>query len=47
MRVTRTWHLYVLGRRVHHGRVGAILAAIGVALILDDIRDWPWPTVDP
>lgn len=31
--------LYVCGRRVHHGAVGAVAAAVGLALAIHDIRD--------
>lgn len=34
--------LYIGVRRIHHGRVGAWIAALGLALMLDDILDWPW-----
>lgn len=33
---------YLLGRRVHHGLVGVVLAAIGVVLAWDDRHDFPW-----
>lgn len=47
--------VYVLELRIHHGLAGAALvglgvvrrdrrvAALGLALIADDIRDFPWP----
>lgn len=38
--------LYVDQRRIHHGLAGALLAAIGVALMLHDRRDFPWRTHD-
>lgn len=34
--------VYICGRRLHHGRVGLLLAAAGVALMLDDFPDFPW-----
>lgn len=34
----RTW-TWRSGRRVHHGLFGAWLAAVGLALMLDDIAD--------
>lgn len=33
-------HLYVLGRRVHHYETGLYLAALGLALFLEDVNDW-------
>jgi hypothetical protein len=38
--------LYIYGRRVHHGLVGAILAALGLGLLAHDWRDRPWPLRD-
>lgn len=38
--------LYIFGRRLHHGRVGAWLILLGAALCSHDRRDWPWPTRD-
>lgn len=38
--------LYVRRRRIHHGLAGAVLAACGLALMLHDRRDFPWPTRD-
>lgn len=35
--------VYIGRRRIHHGRFGKWLAVIGVALMLDDVLDWPWP----
>ena len=32
-------HLFVGGRRVHHFEVGLYLAALGLALFLEDIKD--------
>lgn len=34
--------LYIGRRRIHHGRVGVVLAIAGIACMLDDILDWPW-----
>ena len=34
--------LYVGGRRIHHGRVGKWLLFVGVALMVDDLLDYPW-----
>lgn len=34
--------VWVLGRRLHHGLAGMILAAAGLALMWDDRRDAPW-----
>jgi hypothetical protein len=34
--------VWVLGRRLHHGRAGQLLAAVGVALMAHDWRDFPW-----
>jgi hypothetical protein len=34
--------VYCLGRRIHHGAVGAILTGLGLALALHDRRDFPW-----
>jgi len=33
---------YVCGRRLHHGLVGLLLAALGAALMFHDRRDAPW-----
>lgn len=38
--------LYLRGRRIHHGLTGALLAALGVVLMLDDARDFPWRLTD-
>lgn len=38
--------VYVLGRRVHHGFVGAVLAGVGLALMVHDRLDFPWPLRD-
>lgn len=40
--LVRNRKVYLLGRRIHHGRVGALLAAVGVVLMVDDILDFPW-----
>lgn len=32
--------LWVFGRRVHHGAVGAALVAVGAVLALHDRADW-------
>lgn len=34
--------VYVLHRRVHHGLVGLLAAAAGVAAMWHDRRDFPW-----
>jgi hypothetical protein len=34
--------LYVFGARIHHGAVGLVLSAIGVALVIHDRADWPF-----
>lgn len=39
--------VYICGYRVHHGLVGAALAAAGILLVWHDRRDFPWPVVDP
>jgi len=36
----------VLGLRVHHGLLGASLAALGLVLVWHDRRDWPWRLLD-
>jgi hypothetical protein len=38
--------LYVFGARVHHGAVGLALSAIGLALVIHDRADWPFPLRD-
>lgn len=38
--------VYIAGRRVHHGLAGLMLCAAGVALIVHDWRDRPWPLRD-
>lgn len=42
--IGRGFKLYIGGRRIHHGRVGKWLAVLGIALMLDDLFDYPWPT---
>lgn len=32
--------VWVLNRRIHHGLAGALLVAVGTALMLHDRRDW-------
>lgn len=44
--VTRDRRCYLLGRRVHHGLIGALAALIGLVLAVHDRRDWPWPLRD-
>lgn len=37
------WRLYVAGKRVHHGFVGAVMSTIGFLLMAHDradYRDW-------
>jgi hypothetical protein len=34
--------VWVLGRRLHHGLAGVILAVAGLVLMWDDRRDAPW-----
>jgi hypothetical protein len=34
---------YPFGRRLHHGLAGAVLALVGIVLMVDDRHDWPWP----
>ena len=38
--------LYVFGARIHHGAVGIALSAIGLALVIHDRADWPFPLRD-
>ena len=38
--------VYIRGRRIHHGLTGAVLATLGLALMLHDRHDWPWPLAD-
>jgi hypothetical protein len=38
--------LYVFGARIHHGAVGLLLSAIGLALVVHDRADWPFPLRD-
>jgi hypothetical protein len=38
----RPHRVYVFDRHLHHGLDGAILVAVGLFLILTDIRDFPW-----
>ena len=40
--LSRNRTLHIGQRRIHHGRVGALLAMLGLALMLDDAHDWPW-----
>lgn len=39
--------VYILDRRLHHGLVGFWLCCAGLALVLHDWSDAPWPTQDP
>jgi hypothetical protein len=34
--------VWVLGKRIHHGAVGAIMTVTGIALMKHDIKDFPW-----
>ena len=34
--------LYLFGARIHHGGVGLVLSAIGLALVIHDRADWPF-----
>ncbi|MBN8867329.1 MAG: hypothetical protein J0H98_07230 [Solirubrobacterales bacterium] len=57
--LTRCRKLYFGGRRIHHGLTGGALlgaglllhrkavTAIGVALVIHDRRDFPFPLTDP
>jgi hypothetical protein len=38
--------LYVFGARVHHGAVGVALSVIGLALVIHDRADFPFPLRD-
>lgn len=42
--LSRNKRIYIGSHRIHHGRVGALLALLGLALMLDDAHDWPWRT---
>lgn len=43
IRVDRNlWRCYLVGRRLHHGLVGAIFVGVGVGLALHDLKDFPW-----
>lgn len=44
--ITGSCRLYVQGRRVHHGLVGALLLPLAAWMVWDDRRDFPWPLVD-
>lgn len=33
---------YIFERRLHHGAVGVIGAAVSLLLVLHDRRDFPW-----
>ena len=39
MDVRRVW---ILGKRIHHGAVGAVMTIAGIALMAHDIKDFPW-----
>lgn len=34
--------LYIHGLRIHHGLTGTILTLLGIALIVDDRKDFPF-----
>lgn len=36
-------HVYIVGRRIHHGFAGLVMFAAGIVLMLDDLKDFPWP----
>lgn len=38
----RRRRVYVLRRRLHHGRFGLILLGVGVVLMAHDWKDRPW-----
>jgi predicted nucleic acid-binding protein len=38
--------VYVKGRRLHHGLVGAIAILAGIALAVHDRKDFPWSIHD-
>lgn len=38
--------VYIAGRRIHHGRAGLWLLALGALLVAHDWRDRPWPLQD-
>lgn len=40
----RNRQLHLHGHRIHHGLAGLILTGIGLALMADDILDFPWAT---
>lgn len=42
VRVTSDRKLYAFGLRLHHGLTGAVLTALGIALVAHDARDFPW-----
>lgn len=42
VKVTANRRLYVFGYRLHHGLTGAVLAALGLGLVVHDARDFPW-----
>jgi len=37
---------FLFGYRLHHGLVGAVFAALGVFLMVDDWKDFPWRVSD-
>lgn len=34
--------VFVRGRRLHHGGVGAVAVLVGAVLAVHDLRDFPW-----
>lgn len=38
--------VYARGRRIHHGRVGMSMAALGMLLVWHDRKDWPFSFYD-
>ena len=34
--------VWVLGKRIHHGAVGFVMFAAGIALMKHDFKDFPW-----
>lgn len=39
---TELKRVWIFNKRIHHGAVGFISAALGIALMKHDIKDFPW-----
>lgn len=38
--------VWIAGKRIHHGFIGASITLVGAILMYHDRHDWPWPFND-